>query len=827
MLANNNKQIVNKLTKNMVRTNKRQFMILFVTVALSAFMVFSVFTVGLTYLDLSRLQNTRLYGAEYDIAIINGFTGRQHKMAEAHSKIQTVGIQSYSGYVKSTDADNTVNAGLLWANTEFWESQKSPARTEMTGHYPQAANELLATKEVLENCGEDSLSVGDKFYMSYEDRTGVHEGEFIISGIWSGYGTDKANFYVSREFYDQSGYHLEAEGILYVKFKNKYVTRKTIEELEEKLDLSKRQVFQPSAYIESSLTILSAVCGLCLIICFSGYLLIYNILYLSVSGKIRYYGLLQTLGMTKKQLVQFISKQMFVVGMLGIITGLFLGVITSLFLVPSIMKMLQISLENIEIHFYPMILMLSVLTTGIAILCGIRTPVRIATEITPVEATKYRVNSKATHVKKRKKKGNLYWCMAKDQLGKDKKKTTVVFLSLATSFVVFYCMTTVIDSQGRRTVYPNYWDADFIIHNNTNTEEDMASLQPAISEKFLSDVEKTTGVAQVHAVSGIPVIFPYLEDGFSDFWIKEYTEIKPYLSYSETVSDYQKDPEKYYGMLKGIDEAEFDYLNESLGNIVDKQDFLSGSTAILQYAGFDIPEAWIGSSVPFRTGSETWEITIGAINYEGYYGATRNVGANLIVNKKYLETITNEPLMLSLAIQYEQSYKEDTENEVKSLLKKSPYHNDLLYASKYDDMKTIQDSQEGMFAAGTVIALLLLAVGMLNYINTMSGSMQNRKLTFSAMESVGMSRKQIIKLLVREGLLYAFGSIFITLTVGTGITYIVFQSMNYMNIPFMVPIFPMLCAALLVIILCIATPVITYKRIIGNRSIVERLREYE
>ncbi len=77
MLANNNHQVINKLAKNTVRTNKRQFSILFVTIMLSTFMLFSIFTIGLTYLDLSRLQNSRLYGSEHDIAIMNGFTENQ------------------------------------------------------------------------------------------------------------------------------------------------------------------------------------------------------------------------------------------------------------------------------------------------------------------------------------------------------------------------------------------------------------------------------------------------------------------------------------------------------------------------------------------------------------------------------------------------------------------------------------------------------------------------------------------------------------------------------------------------------------------------------
>ena len=67
MLANNNEAIINKLAKNSVKTNKKQYAILFFTIILSAFMLFCVFTIGMTYLDSSRLQNTRLNGAEYDM----------------------------------------------------------------------------------------------------------------------------------------------------------------------------------------------------------------------------------------------------------------------------------------------------------------------------------------------------------------------------------------------------------------------------------------------------------------------------------------------------------------------------------------------------------------------------------------------------------------------------------------------------------------------------------------------------------------------------------------------------------------------------------------
>ena len=109
----------------------------------------------------------------------------------------------------------------------------------------------------------------------------------------------------------------------------------------------------------------------------------------------------------------------------------------------------------------------------------------------------------------------------------------------------------------------------------------------------------------------------------------------------------------------------------------------------------------------------------------------------------------------------------------------------------------------------------------------MAASIQSRKLTFAIMESLGMSGRQIRKLLVREGMLYAFFSIAVTVTAGTLITYICFQAVNYTGIPFSVPVLPLVCSAALIVILCIEVPLLSYRRLQENPSIVERLREYE
>ena len=824
MLSNNNKAIINKLAKNSVKSNKKKYGILFFTIVLSAFMLFCVFTIGLTYLDSSRLQNTRLYGAEYDITTMNGFTPEQLNTLQQNENIKNVGKESYAGFIKSSEFDKTVAIGLLWCDEVFWDKLMSPARTKLDGRYPQNKNELMVTKDILKACGNENLSVGDRLVLTYENNTGVHTDEFVISGIWDGYG-DRSVGFVSEAFYDETGYDLKNDGILCIKLNRNYVLPTTIQSIEKSLDFTDRQIFAPTEYIENSFKLLLGICGLALVICLSAYLLIYNILYLSVSGKIRYYGLLQSLGMTKKQLIRFIAKQMMIVGILGVFIGNLLGVFVSIKLVPYILGVLGISAGNMALQFNPVILIVSIVVTVFSILLGMRKPIQIATKVTPVEAAKYREyisNGKGY----KKKKRAFFWGMAFEQFKKDKKKTVVVLLSLAISLSVFYCLTTIISSQGERTVLPNYWNADLVVQNRTQTTEDINSLQPAIEDSFIEEIGKMDGIKDFHIVEGVPISFPYVLNSFSDMWITNYIERTPYVSAEKVIADYQANPSNYYGMLIGIDEEEFDYLNQSLNIPVDKQDFLNGEVCIVQYEGSEIPKEYLNQKVPFNCQGKQYEITVEAVSFETRYSG-RDIGASLIVSQNYLKSLTSNPTILDAYIYYNQKYDEVLEKKITSLIVNSSYSNDLYIESQYEDMKTIQESQGNMMEIGTIIALLLLLVGVLNYANTIASGIQNRKLTFSVMESVGMSRKQINRLLIREGVLYAMFSVLITLTIGSAITYVCFQSMNYMEIPFEVPVIPLIGAIVLVMLICTIVPLLSYKKLVGNRSIVERLRDYE
>ena len=82
MLENNNRRIICRMAKSSVKKNSGRNWILFLSILLASFMLFSIFTVGITYFKMYRIQNIRLNGWDYD-AVLYGITEEQREKCEA------------------------------------------------------------------------------------------------------------------------------------------------------------------------------------------------------------------------------------------------------------------------------------------------------------------------------------------------------------------------------------------------------------------------------------------------------------------------------------------------------------------------------------------------------------------------------------------------------------------------------------------------------------------------------------------------------------------------------------------------------------------------
>ena len=78
-------------------------------------------------------------------------------------------------------------------------------------------------------------------------------------------------------------------------------------------------------------------------------------------------------------------------------------------------------------------------------------------------------------------------------------------------------------------------------------------------------------------------------------------------------------------------------------------------------------------------------------------------------------------------------------------------------------------------------------------------------------------------MLILEGLFFAGGSLILTATAGLAVTYAVYQS-NYMQAPFVVPVWPLVGMAVFITAVCVGIPLAAGARMIRKGSVVERVR---
>lgn len=836
MLKNNNQAVVKRLAKNNLKSNRRRSLSMVLAIMLSSFLLFSVFTVGATYLKMQRQQNIRLNGAEFD-AIMYGISEEQKEILEENPTVEHYGVVMVSGVVAETEADKTPGVGLLYADDTYWKKMMAPARKFVKGHYPVEENEVMVTEDALKKCGFSDKKIGDEITFVYEINEKREVETFRISGIWDGYG-DTDNFYMSKAFCDKQKLDAVYYGRCHISFCKKWMSDEAQQAFIDSMKLKKSQrLFYVYEYGNAT-EIFLGLSGIALVTVLSAYLLIYNIMYLSVAGNIRYYGLLQTIGMTGRQIRQLMQKQLLWIGGIGMLAGILIGAGTSFFLIPVVVKTFVSGKEMgaVQVTFHPIIVLLTVLLTGCTVWYAGRKPTKIAVGSSPVEALEYRVVSS---VRKRHKtrKGSLIVRMALEQLTRNKKKTMVTMLSLAASLSVFLCLITLLHTQSAREYSYNYMGLDMVLKNDTinnmvlnraaEGEEQIQGVHPILNEELLNEIRQTDGVKEVLPTITVPTIVPW-EKEVTDVWMREFYETWMNIPYEDDIEEYQQHPENFGSSLVGITEEDFRALNAEMEQPVDEEAFLSGKTCILYRHGlFGLDEKELRgkqiSCEEYVHPENTRTFEIAGMTDVGDYVSLLGFPPTMIVIDDVVKAFTEKPIVFRVGIRYAEEYHKETEDAILSNIEESPNKTDFSWDSKIEQAENVKAAQGHMMEIGFGIVLILGIIGVMNYINTSVGNMQSRQKEISIMESVGMTERQVKKMLVWEGIFYTGGVLFLTLTVGIGITYAIYQTMNYMGAKFWFPALPFLGATLILFVVCIVVPVWTYQKIEKSGSLVERI----
>lgn len=150
--------------------------------------------------------------------------------------------------------------------------------------------------------------------------------------------------------------------------------------------------------------------ALAILIILTGYLIINIIFQISVSGDIRFYGLLKTMGTTKKQIRRMIRRQALLLSAIGIPIGILLGYICGILLAPWINLSINNDIKMAYHAFHLWIFAVAAAFSLVTVLLSCAKPSRIAAKTSPIEAVRYTETSSLKGQRKRSRKNtNAFW----------------------------------------------------------------------------------------------------------------------------------------------------------------------------------------------------------------------------------------------------------------------------------------------------------------------------------------------------------------------------------------------------------------------------------
>lgn len=839
-MKNNNSAVIKLLTVRRLKSSKRTNFFILMAIALTTLLLASVFSIGMSLLKSVQMQEVRLMGTVAHAAVPRPDASHLEKLRQL-PYVKTVGTGNNVALIKNTPPMGDMKLSLHYFDRTEWEKLRAPAYADITGSYPLEEDEIMVPLWVLERLGISKPSIGMEIPLSYysdsESSNNPINRVFRLSGWFTSYMYIRSgnvdSILVSEALSQSCRKTVEADGAASVVFDDSTKVSQYCTQLEKDLDLTENQRVKPvPSYDTDKSAVSSSVIALSIIIAFlvfTGYLLIYNVLYISVSRDVRFYGLLKTLGTTPRQLRRIVLGQILRLCVLGIPVGAAASLLLSVIAVPQFITKLAGTSTGAVVSFSPLIYIGAAVFALLTALLGAFKPARKAAGISPVEAQKFtgiipdksRVYSSAN--------GKPYK-MAVRNIFRDRKRAVVVFLSLFLGITTFTAVITLVTSMDTDNYVASYMESDFVLKNNTVLGFEEAPKQK-FDDVFIKKLMSLPGFESLRVTTNGWTALQYSHD---EFW--EYAADFIKRNNAEGLTE-QTIQERFQGLIGGIDRKAVEELNKTLEQPIDVDAFDRGELALLATNNpelFHKVRQLTLSPIMVNTGSGGIRKVPGGMAFKLPLGGFvplffEDMGSSLaptvFVSNTLMKEMFEDPVISKVNIDVAKGYDGQALDALKQLTGKD-YEISLL--SKLEAQEEMRGAKMILYILGGGIALILALIGILNFVNVMSVGIMVRRQELATLECVGMSRRQVRKMLINEGLGYALITLSLVLTLGNALTLVIFRLFQKQAtyVVFTYPFAPVLLASLAVLAICILTPEMEYRSIYRS-TVVERLREAE
>lgn len=835
---NNNNEVIKRISKRSLKFNKIRNTFAIIAIILTTFMLASVFSIGISFAKNYKVMQLRMQGSIATTMLPNP-TEKQIEKIKELDIFKSIGSEIDVGEIVDKDLEkNKISISMQYNDENYWEEQRKPCVSNVKGNYPTKENEIMISTKSLEFLELKNIKLGDKIKLSYKIKEDIKEEEFIISGIYTDYAFTQGNslMLVSKEFVNNNKLSLEGDGILCMSVKDKY--KKTSPKiLKENIIINKGQEFIYNYELDgdSLESIINGVLLVGIIVLFiivSGYLLIYNVIYISVIKDINFYGLLKTIGTSPKQIKKIVRGQVFRLSIIGIPIGLFMAALVSFGLVPlTISNFFDGYASNImpdEVSFNPIIFILTTLFSFFTVILSCRKPAKIASSISPIEAMRYVGSEQGNRkVSRKSTNGGKLYKMAWYNVFRDKKRSTIVFLSLFMGIITFLSVNTFVKSVNVQNYINRYLSNDFELQDNT--------LRGSLTNDNIQYLKNIEGVKSLNVDKAAYMKIDFSNDIFSSLIEEQLkNEGLGQSQINSSLKQLKEDRDFSYSWIDGVDDYAIERYNETTKEKIDLEEFKKGKIVLVELAfgkhfNYDKFKQLDGKSLVLtsKDSNKKEEFTIKLINDEEAIfngrGLPKKVGIPVIyMSSSVLENINKEIINYFVSINVNEKYESSIKEKLDSFSRKY----ELEFTAKTERIKEFSNMNMTINVLGGGASLILLLIGLLNFINVMITGVNSRIKELSIMESIGMTKKQVKKMLTIEGLYYAgITTVFIS-TIGMAIVYgVAILSKKIADYAvFVFPTVPLVILIISIFIVCSVTPSIVFKSS-SKKNITERIRE--
>lgn len=796
-----------------------------IAVFLTSILLFLVPAIGFINLDIQMETIKRTYPTWH--ALFRSVDADTAAGLMAHHDIETGGLRSDVGVLYHKNADITVSSMDSKA-LELTRGELSE------GTFPKKEDDLAASKGMLKEFGI-SADIGDKVTLPFQRslKDGIdfaEEKEFTICGFVPDHELNLKNHTYMALVSDKFLKHeIPKKEIRYrFLFRIPGADGQTTDMVEEQITAIGRSFHIPESdthintdYLLANLkdpSFFLAIAVIMLIVTAAGMITIYSIYYVSMAQQVQEFGRLKAIGASKRQIRQILLREGLCTACLAVPLGLLLSTllvrpILNIFIEvtaktrdPSALQIYQDIIDSRAVELYRLELYLFAAAAAFfTVYLSLLVPMRKAQNISPVEAMRYQGSS----ISLASRKGYTELTvgrLAKTYLMEYKKRSVLTILSMSVTGILVITISTILscavpERSADMEFYGRYQlELNEESGNKEHPEREWNSLiaDNPLSEELKYEIEHLSGVEKVVDFS----------------WLKIRTDLE------------NGDDIGINGLL-GLPKSCFPELKQGITQgDASWEDLLSGDKIILSETALKwLPGLSVGDTVQIKTsnGSQTVTRNLEIIAIGSYpFGLTGH--DYLLMSKDAAEQIFPENCAGYFHIFADKKYDQTLENSLKSLIENP----DLLildtWKNSYDRWKSTMAVVRGVSIAFLAI---LGIICIMNLINTMLNNIHIRKKEFGIIQAIGMTGRQLSKMLQIEGLFYTFGTLFLSVGLGSILGYGVFlwaKSRGIFNIT--VYYYPAGAVAAVTAVLIFVQLILTalLGRSVKKESLIERIR---